>query len=312
MLEERGLAKFKLPWRLFVEWINPGEACFRSVERILLSLKTKFQEIDIVELAELGKALVIDGKLQSTLYDEYWYHEALVHPPMLAHPHPTKVLIIGGGEGATLREVLKHKSVREVVMVDVDEEMIKIAREHLVEWHQGAFNDGRVKIIVEDGRKFVENTTNNTYDVVILDLVDPTEGGPATHLYTREFYQEIYRILVDDGIMVTQATSPILMPKVYATIYKTISSVFPSVTPYITYVRSYNGLWGFVMASKKRYAIPSADKIDKMIRERIHGELKFYDSQTHQWMFSLPKPIRKIVEEMGEIATDTNPPYTPT
>jgi len=311
VLEERGLSKVKLPWRLFVEWISPGEACFRSVEKVLVSSKTRFQEIDVVELAGLGKALVIDGKLQSALYDEHWYHEALVHPPMLAHPNPTRVLIIGGGEGATLREVLKHRSVKEVVMVDVDEEMIKIAQEHLVEWHQGAFNDSRVKIVIEDGRRFVENTANATYDVVILDLVDPTEGGPAAHLYTREFYQEIYRILTNDGVMVTQATSPILMPKVYATIYKTVSSVFPSTTPYITYVKSYNGIWGFVMASKKNLTIPSANEIDKMIRERICGELRFYDGQTHQWMFNLPKPIRKIIEEMGEIATDTNPPYTP-
>jgi len=311
-LEEKGLLKSKLPWRLFVEWINPGEACFRSIEKVLVSSKTKFQEIDVVELAELGKALVIDGKLQSALYDEYWYHEALVHPPMLAHPNPVRVLVVGGGEGATLREVLKHKSVEEVVMVDVDEEMIKIAREHLVEWHQGAFDDSRVRIVIEDGRRFVENAPDATYDVVILDLVDPTEEGLAAHLYTREFYQEIYRILTDNGVMATQATSPVLMPKVYATIYKTISSIFPSTTPYITYVRSYNGLWGFVMASKKNHIVPSADKIDKMIRERISGKLRFYDGQTHQWMFSLPKPIRKIIEDMGEIATDANPPYTPT
>jgi spermidine synthase len=127
-----------LPWKFFVEWISEGEACFRDARRIIAYGRTRYQEYVIAELAGLGKALIIDGKVQSSLLDEHWYHEALVHPVMLAHPCPRSVLVVGGGEGATVREVLRHKCVETVEMVDIDGELVEQAKKLLREWNQGA------------------------------------------------------------------------------------------------------------------------------------------------------------------------------
>ncbi len=297
-----------LPWKFVGEWVSEGEVCLREAKRVLVHERTRFQEYMIAELAGLGKSLIIDGKVQSSLLDEHWYHEALVHPVMLAHPCPRRVLIIGGGEGATAREVLRHRCVEHVVMVDIDRDLVEAAKRHLREWHQGAFDDPRLRVVIDDGRRFVENV-RASFDVVILDVVDPTEGGPASLLYTREFYEAV-RGALRDGIMVTQATSPTLTPDVYATIFRTLASVFRVARPYVTYMRSYNGLWGFVAASDS-YDPATLSNVDAAIGERIEGELRFYDGETHRWLFTLPKPLRTALERKGRIATDKEPITVP-
>jgi spermidine synthase len=298
-----------LPWKFVAEWVSEGEACVREAKRILVHRRTRFQEFMVAELAGLGMSLVIDGKVQSSLLDEHWYHEALVHPVLLAHPCPRRVLVVGGGEGATAREVLRHRCVERVVMVDIDEELVNVAKELLAEWHRGAFEDGRLELVIGDGRRFVEEHPGE-FDAVILDVVDPTEGGPAALLYTREFYEAVKRALRDrNGVVVAQATSPSLTPTVYATIARTMASVFNVVRPYITYVRSYNGLWGFVAASDGPDPARLED-VDRLLKERVEGELRFYDSETHRWMFSLPKPVREGLSR-GRVATDEEPIVVP-
>ncbi|WP_243671364.1 hypothetical protein [Vulcanisaeta sp. JCM 16161] len=171
----------------FIEFNTPFSYHVRGIRRVLYSGVTKYQRIAIVEFEDLGKALVLDGKIQSSLYDEFVYHESLVHPAMITHPHPRKVLILGGGEGATAREVLKHRGVEEVIMVDIDDEVIRLVKEYLPEMSQGAFDNPKLKLILQDGRKFLEESRDR-YDVIVLDLTDPLEGGPSYLLYTIEFY----------------------------------------------------------------------------------------------------------------------------
>jgi spermidine synthase len=304
----------RLPWRLVIEWISEGEGCFREVGKIYADARSEFQTVMVAELASLGKSLIIDGKVQSSVSDEHWYHEALVHPVLLAHDNPRRVLILGGGEGATAREVLKHSTVEEVVMVDIDRSVIDFAKKYLEEWHQGAFDDDRLRLVIDDGRAFAEKAARNgeAFDAVILDLVDPTEGGPAVKLYSLEFYSVLKQIVGDKGIIVTQATSPTLTPRVYATIFNTISRVFSIARPYATYVRSYNGLWGFVSGSESiDPARLSPKAVAERIQGRIKGELRFYDEVTHVWMFSLPKPIRSLLSEIKDYATDDNPVFVP-
>jgi spermidine synthase len=196
-------------------------------------------------------------------------------------------------------------------MVDIDGELIDAVKEHLPEMSMGSFNDPRVKLILSDGRKYLEEHIDK-FDAIILDLVDPTEGGPAVKLYTLEFYQLVKKRLNDNGIMVTQATSPVLTPRTFAIIRNTLAKVFRIVRPYITYVRSYNGLWGFIAASDHiDPANLTAEHVTKRIRERVNGELRFYDGQTHEWMFSIPKPIREMLKQVRDIATDNNPVYVP-
>ncbi len=301
----------RLPWKLIAEWISEGEACIREARRVLVEGRTRYQEYVIAELAGLGKALVIDGKVQSSLLDEHWYHEALVHPVLLSHPCPRRVLVVGGGEGATIREVLKHRCVESVEMVDIDGELVESAKRLLPEWHRGAFSDPRVRLIIGDGRRFVEQRREE-YDVVILDVVDPTEGGPASLLYTREFYSSVKGALRGGGIVVTQATSPTLTPNVFASIVKTLGSVFKHVRPYVTYVRSYNGLWGFAAASDAHDpGSLGEEEVERLIRDRIGGELRFYDPATHRWLFTLPKPLRETLASSGRVATDEEPISVP-
>ncbi len=295
-----------LPWKFIVEWITPSEGVIRPIGKVYVSSSSKYQEYLITELADLGKSLILDGKVQSSVSDEFWYHEALVHPTMLSHPNPRRVLIIGGGEGATAREVLKHCSVKEVMMVDLDYEVVKSCREYFGELHQGSFYDPRFELIISDGRVFVESLSK-LFDVIIVDVVDPIEGGPATALYTEEFYRALKRILASNGIFVTQAVSPSLYPRIHAIIRNTVTRVFRKVSSYITYVRSYNGLWGFVAGSDKyNPADLTKEEIEKRLSTRLCGKLKFYDSSTHQWMFNIPKPIRETLSRIKEYATDSN------
>lgn len=298
-------------WKYVVEWIVPGEGCLREVEEIEAYGRTRYQEYMVARLAGIGRALIIDGKVQSSLLDEHWYHEALVHPVLLAHPCPRRVLIVGGGEGATAREVLRHRCVEEVVMVDIDEELVETAKRLLADWHRGSFDDPRLRLVIGDGRRYVEQHPSS-FDAVILDVVDPMEGGPAALLYTREFYEAVKRSLRGpEGIVVTQATSPTLTPDVYASIYKTLASMFRLVRPYATYVRSYNGLWGFVAASDATDPALPAEEVRRRIEERIAGSLRFYDPETHVWLFTLPRPIREALREKGRVATDSNPIAVP-
>ena len=298
-------------WLRVIEWLDVGEAFSREVKRIYFMEKTDFQSIAVLEVLPHGKVLIIDGKTQSALVDEWIYHEALVHPAMISHPEPREVLILGGGEGATLREVLKHKTVKKVIMVDIDKKMIEIARKYLYEWHQGAFDDNRVNVVIEDGRRFL-GESQSKYDIIIVDLTDPLKDSSSMYLYTKEFYELIYNALKDDGIFVTQSTQIALSVDVYAVIHSTISSVFPISRLYHTFVPSFLLDWSFNIGSKKHDPITlSGEEIDSRIRERIIGDLKFYDSETHKHMFSMPKHVRRVLNSTKKISTDAEPIYLP-
>lgn len=301
-------------WNWYVEWIADGDASARASSKIYASAKTPYQSVMVVELVSLGKTLIIDGKVQSSLFDEFVYHESLVHPALITHGSPKSVLVLGGGEGATLREVLRYKSLEKAVMVDLDEKVIEFSKEYLKEWHMGAFEDRRSKIVIDDGRAFLEKALRNgeTYDAIVIDLVDPLAGGPAVKLYTREFYTLVSQILKEGGVMVTQATSPVLYQRMFAVIYSTIKSVFKIARPYATYVRSYNGLWGFVFGSNTKDPLQlSEEEVDRRIKSLLYEPegLKHYDGLTHVGMFKLPKYIRNSLERLGSVSTDNEPKY---
>ena len=296
----------------FIEFNTPFSYHVRGIKRVLYSGATKYQRIAIVEFEDVGKALVLDGKTQSTVYDEFIYHESLVHPAMITHPNPRRVLILGGGEGATAREVLRHRSVEGVVMVDIDDEVINISRDYLPEMHQGAFDNPKLRLVIGDGRKFVEESRDK-FDVIILDLTDPLEGGPSYLLYTVEFYTMIKDRLNDDGLIVTQATSTFYALYTFAAIYRTMASVFPIVRAYHTYVPSFDSTWGFVIGSKGPDPIAlTPEEVDSRIRSRINGELRYYEGSIHRVLFTLPRHIRAFLENKSiKPATDKNPTFLP-
>ena len=180
-----------------------------------------------------------------------------------------KLLIIGGGEGATLREVLKHNCVKEAVMVDIDGELVEFAKKYLDFMHQGAFYDPRAKIVIDDGKKYVAECDSSTFDVVIIDLTDPYSSEIAKSLYTKEFYAEVKRILKSDGIMVTQAGNSFFYSDVYLYVLNNVKSVFPLVREYWQWVPSFGYACNFIVGSLKYDPVAvSEDKVDSILRDR--------------------------------------------
>ncbi|MEM1758301.1 MAG: polyamine aminopropyltransferase [Acidilobaceae archaeon] len=293
-----------------IEWDTPTHGHIKGVKRVVYRTRSKYQDIIVLETTEFGRLLVLDGKTQSSEFDEYIYHEALVHSAMLLHGNPRNVLILGGGEGATAREVLKYSSVSRAVMVDIDEEVVRVCREYLSFMNEGVFNDKRLNLIIGDALDYVFNTSES-FDVVIADLSDPIEAGPSYKLYTLEFYKRISEILGDNGVFVTQATSPTNTPKTHAIIYSTIRRVFKYATYYHVFMPSFSAMWGYVIASNTRNPLElKPEDIDYLLR-RHNINTRFYDSKAHEHMFSIPKNLRALIESETRVATMDNPVYMP-
>ncbi|PZC48064.1 MAG: spermidine synthase [Chloroflexi bacterium] len=297
------------PNKWFWEFFTPDMLQGIALEGILYSGNSPYQKVEVIDTNLYGRCLVLDGKLQSAEADEFIYHEALIHPVLLAHPNPRRVLIAGGGEGATLREVLAHRTVEQAVMVDLDEEVVRVCKEHLPHHHQGAFDDPRVDLRIADARDPIMHGSE-TFDAIILDLPDPIEEGPAYLLYTQKFYQSVMERLAPDGVAVVQAGSalPMLLSEAFTPIFRTLSSVFPLVRSYRAEVASFGGLWGYVLASRgPDPAALTAEEIDKRIAERVQSPLRFYDGITHEGLFRLPKYLREALASETRLITEDAP-----
>jgi len=190
----------------FYDHITSDMVQLHSIKETIYSGKTQFQSIEIIDTGAFGRCLVLDGKIQSSEKDEFIYHETLVHPAMITHHYPESVFIAGGGEGATAREVLRHPSVKRVVMVDIDKEVIDICRRFLPSFHKGSFDDSRLELHIADVKGYLDKCQEK-FDVIILDLPEPIEEGPASMLHTREFYQLVADKLGPEGIISLQAGS---------------------------------------------------------------------------------------------------------
>lgn len=278
------------------------------IEECLYAGRSVYQGIEVIRTRSFGVCLVLDGKIQSSEADEFIYHEALVQPAMIAHPEPRTVLIAGGGEGATLREVLKHRSVEKATMVDLDEQVVSVCRHYMPAFSAGAFDDPRTEFIVGDFRKFAEESPR-TFDVIIIDLPDPMEVGPAQLLYTREFYTAVRNRLAPGGIMTVQSESSRWYDlQAFIAIVNTIGDVFTRAAPYQVHIPSFSSLWGFTSASETAAAgALSREEVDARIERRVKGLLRSYDGQAHAGMFALPKHIRTAIEACDTVITDASP-----
>jgi spermidine synthase len=292
--------------RLWVsELVSEGFLAMYSVEKVIESIKTNYQNVLIVETTPFGKCLIIDGKVQSSLLDEHIYHESLVHPALVTVGNPLNVLIIGGGEGATAREVLKWKTVESVVMVELDPSVVQLCRRVLPEMSDGVFEDRRFKLVVAEGRGYLESLGDGSLDAVVVDVTDPYEGAPSQRLYSQEFYKLVYRKLGDNGVLVTQATSVVHSPFTFKSILETIRTVFPCVTPLAAYVPSFSSLWGFVVGSKSR-ACDSllVEQIDEILSHHISGPLKFYSGEVHNMLLQLAEIYVRLSSSKYKIVRD--------
>jgi len=294
--------------QLFIEAFSPHEGHVHGVTGIIASRRSPYQVIEVVELGSYGKALILDGKVQSTTLDEFIYHEAIIHPALLCHPNPRRVFVVGGGEGAPLREILKHRTVEHALLVDIDSEVVELCRRHLPEMSAGAFDDPRIRVEVMNARTFLE-TSEETFDTIIIDISEPVEEGPAYLLFTQEFYRIAYDRLTEHGTLAVQAGTISLSDlRCFATVHSTIRSVFPVTAPYFADIPSFGRPWGFVLASKGRHpAAAGREEIDRMVRERVQGQLRYYDGETHTMMFALPKHVRESLAAETRVIEDNHP-----
>lgn len=271
-----------------------------AISRSILTEKTEYQEVGIIESPVYGKILLLDGDMQSAQMDEFVYHEALVHPAMTLHPDPVDVLIIGGGEGATLREVARHTCVKAIHMLDIDGRLVEICKEHMPEWSRGSFSDPRLTLTIGDANIWIRETSLK-FDVIISDLTEPLSTTPSAGIFSLEFFGILRKLLKPSGILAMQASrGDITDMQVHSALYKTLSQVFPVVRSYQTRIPSYDLIWSFLFASEELDPVKmDIDAIDRTIMARVGSVLEFYDGETHRNIFSLPKHFRRKREEIG-------------
>jgi spermidine synthase len=282
-----------------------------GVEEFIYSGKTEYQVVEILDTQFYGRCLILDGKIQSSEYDEYIYHETLIQPAMVLHPAPKSAMIVGGGEGAVLREILKTPTIEKIVMVDIDREVVDLCKEYMQKWHQGAFENPKVSLYHTDARKYLEDT-DEIFDIIYMDLPEPLDDGPAYLLFTKEFYQLVGERLAGDGIIALQAGSfnPRLI-ECHAAVCNTLATAFPVVRSYASFIPSYDAVWGFALASKQHDPLQiSIDEVDRRLQDRNITNLRYYDGETHRSIFAIPKDVRAAKEKEKRIIADHKPLIT--
>ena len=290
----------------FADHIGPSQTCIHAVKSWVHTERSEFQDISVFDTESLGRCLVLDGEVQTFEVDEAIYHESLVLPIGSLHPRPLRGLVIGGGEGATLRDALRVRSLEQIDMVEIDPAMVQTSLKYLTSWHQGSYESDRVNLIHADGRNFLESSPD-FYDLIWIDISNPRAGGPATRLFTREFYQLVRSRLAEGGLLAIQAdTANPLHAGTFPRLVRTLESVFGSVIPYAAYVPSYCTLWGFALAGATQGVEGIApEEIDRRIAERVDGELMHYDGLAHRSMFCLPLSLRKAMKS-GDVPINTD------
>lgn len=294
-------------WNWYIEYVDPQSGCFFAIKRYLYSGKTSYQQVEIVDTVTYGRVLILDGKVQSAAFDEYIYHEALIHPAMVLHPEPRRILVIGGGEGAGLREILRYPRVERIMMVDIDQQVVDLCREHLEQWHRGSFEDARVELNFMDARRYLEETEEQ-FDIIISDLTEPAEAGPSYLLFTRQFYEIVKKRLAPGGILAVQAGGLSLdYMDIHAAVRNTLRQVFRKLRSYHTHVPSFDSSWGFIIASDLHDPLVlDREEVDRRLAAVAH-QLKFYDGETHEGLFRLPKNIRRALSENRTVIDDERP-----
>jgi spermidine synthase len=264
-----------------------------EVREVLYDGRSEFQSIQVLDTVPFGRLLVLEGATQTSTVGDWTYHEALVHVPMMAHPAPRRVLIIGGGDGGALRHVLMHP-VEKATMVEIDGEVVRVSREFTPSICGDAFEDPRAELIIGDGVKYLRETTER-FDVILVDSTDPV--GPAADLFGERFYRDVVRVLGPGGIVVTQGGSPLVMLDELQTSVALFRRVFPVVRTYVSCVPIYPGvLWSFTAASATRDPADAApDAIRARLRDMGHPT-GWYTAATHQAAFALPNWLANALD----------------
>ena len=264
-----------------------------KVDKQLVSVESPFQRIDIFESKEFGRFLTLDGFMMLTEKDEFIYHEMMVHVPVAVKMDAKKVLVIGAGDGGTVREIVKYNTIEQIDMVEIDKMVVDVCREYLP-FTSSKLDDPRVNLYFEDGLKFVRSKKNE-YDLILVDSTDPF--GPGEDLFTREFYGNCFNALKDDGILVNQHESPYYKADAEATerAHKQLEAVFPFATVYQLHIPTYpSGHWLFGFASKKYN--PIKDLKDEEWN-KLGIKTKYYNTELHKGAFALPNYVKELIDK---------------
>lgn len=283
------------------ESLTPLDVYQRRITTVYCYRRSPNQEICIAEAGAYGKTLLLDGQLQCSTADEFLYHEALVHPPLIQHSSPREVLIVGGGDGAAAREAFRWRSVQRVTIVEVDQEVVDACREHLPEIHQKVFDDPRLELVFDDGFHFLRQAKRK-WDVILFDLPDPAETAPWLKLYERECFEIVNSRLSSSGAFALQAgpVSPVeVMP--LTQIVKGVKRVFSCVHVYSSFVPSFGIPLAFVLAANRPIvSLPNPEVIDQLITEKVCGGLKLLDGAAFLGLMQTPAYLREALDRDQE------------
>ena len=270
--------------------LKDGRLMKIQYKELLESVQSKFQKIDVYDTVPFGKMLVHDEVIMLTEFDEAHYHEMIVHVALNVHPHPRRVLVIGGGDGGTLREVLKHQQVQNAHLCEIDDRVIEVCKRHFPNLNL-SFDEPRAEVFIEDGAEFVK-ARKNFYDVIIVDSSDPI--GPAEVLFQEQFYKSMFNALTDDGIVITQSESFLYHRDLIGNIASFSKKIFPHYYYYYTLVSTYpSGMIGFSFCSKKYHPV---EDFDPARVQTLHG-LKYYNKEIHKAAFALPQGFLEFLEK---------------
>jgi spermidine synthase len=277
-------------WDLWMTELHQGKSGLTvKIRRLLESTESKFQRIDILETEDFGKMLVLYGSMMVADNDLTSYNEMIAHVPLFVHPKPDNILIIGGGDGGALTNVMKHPEVKRAVMCEIDKMVVEVCKRHFPKLGVG-FNDKRARLVFQDGKRFIAETKEK-FDVILLDLSDPI--GPAADLFQKKFHQKVYNRLNPDGIMVAQSESPYFNRDTVRQMYKNLRSIFPIVKMYTAHVPIYpSAYWSFAFCSKKYHPI---DDFDAARYSRLKLRNNYYNADVHFGSFCLPQYVKEIV-----------------
>jgi len=274
------------------DWLNANAGYGFTVRERLATLQSPFQRIEVYDTPQFGRLFRLDGRLMTSEAEEFFYHECMTHPAMLAHPNPESVLVIGGGDGGSSEEIFKHPSVRRIVMAELDQAVIDISRKYLGRIHRGAFDDPRLQVRIGDGFEFVRSTPER-FDLIVLDLTDP--DTPAMHLYSEEFFRLCQSILKPGGLLTLHLGSPVYQQATVRKNAENLRKVFRQVHPMSLFIPLYGSLWCLAVASDS--ADPRATDVEtiaKRMRERRIADLKYYNAELHGALFALPGFVREL------------------
>lgn len=297
---------------IFINETHTSAAIWQyRVGKMILEGKTQYQTYQICEVPRFGKSLFLDYNIQTSILDEYVFHECMSQPAMTLHPNPKSVVVCGGGEGATLREALKHNTVEKAIMVDIDEELVDMVKVHMPEWHQGAFEDPRTTLLHTDARAWLVEHKGANFDVILSDLPNPHEDGPGQLLFTKEYFQIAADAMSEDGVFAMQAGSanenyPECMVSCIETL-ESMKEVFPYVAGYFGIVSTFFQPWGFVLASKKYdpMALTAEEIENRFLKRGVKN--RYYTGRFHHACFTLPEYLLEAQKQHGRILTDAEP-----